>query len=501
MTRSRPARTVAVGVLSLIGSAVFVTSAQAAPAAAAPAPAADCVTTASPTQPGLSIADPSCEFNGATYTGARFTATVDASGKAISRVFTGILNGAAYRVEVPLHWNGDLVLWAHGFRGTGTTVWVDSTPLRAAHVQQGFAWAASSYQTNGYDVGHGITDSHALIDLVRTLTRTRTRDVYMTGASMGGHITGAEIERFRDFAGAMPICGVLGDANLFDFQTDATVTAAALTHTQIQFPVGDLAAGQAYAPVFDQQVLGMLPQLGSGFLTGNPADVKLTKTGQQWASFVEQRSGGLRPGFDSAIKFWNARGFAPLTNIPFLFGLYPGTSGGTIGIADGNIVDNSRTLYRFAGDRSFFLSPTERAVNRDVLRVRATTQPSRGVDGIPKVSGDPRIPVLTLHDVGDLFVPFVNEEIYARNAARRGQSRLVVQRAIRGVNHCDFTPTELTSAFTDLVTWVRTHHRPAGDNVLDARNVARPTFGCAFTDPAGPHAGFVGEVACPKKHH
>jgi hypothetical protein len=498
MGRSRPGRTVAVGVLSLIGSAVLTTSAQAAPTAAAPPPA--CTTTASQTQPGLSIADPACDFNGATYTGTRFTPTLDAAGKPVSRVFTGILNGAAYRVEVPLRWNGDLVVWAHGFRGTGTTVWVDSTPLRAQHVQQGFAWAASSYQTNGYDVGHGITDSHALLNLVRTLTHARTHDVYMTGASMGGHITGAEIERFRDFDGAMPICGVLGDAKLFDFQTDATVTAAALTHTQIQFP-DSAAAGQAYAPTFDQQVLGMLPQLGSGFLTGNPDDVTLTRTGQQWGSFVEARSGGVRPGFASAFRFWNARGFAPLTNIPFLFGLYPGTSGGTIGIADGNIVDNSRTVYRFAGNRGFFLSPTERAVNRNVLRVRATTRPSLGVDGIPKVSGDPRIPVLTLHDVGDLFVPFSNEEIYARNAARHGQSRLVVQRAIRGVGHCDFTPTELGTAFNDLVTWVRTHHRPAGDNVLDPRNVARPTFGCAFTDPAGPHAGFVGEVACPKKHH
>jgi hypothetical protein len=499
MRRSRPARTVAVGVLSLIGSAVFTTSAHATPAAA-PTASAQCVTTASQTQAGLSIADPACDFNGATYTGTRFTPTLDAAGKPVSRVFTGILNGAAYRVEVPLHWNGDLVVWAHGFRGTGSTVWVDSSPLRALHVQQGFAWAASSYQTNGYDVGHGITDSHALISLVRTLTHARSHDVYMTGASMGGHITAAEIERFRDFAGAMPVCGVLGDASLFDFQTDATVTAAALTHTQIQFPAS-LAAGQAYAPTFDQQVLGMLPQLGSGFLTGNPDDVTLTRTGMQWGSFVEARSGGVRPGFASAFRFWNARGFAPLTNIPFLLGLYPGISGSTIGIADGNIVDNSRTVYRFAGSRGFFLSPTERAVNRNVLRVRATTRPSLGVDGIPKVSGDPRIPVLTLHDVGDLFVPFGNEQIYARNAARHGQSRLVVQRAIRGVGHCDFTATELGTAFNDLVRWVRTRHRPAGDNVLDPRNVARPTFGCTFTDPAGPHAGFVGEAACPRKHH
>jgi hypothetical protein len=493
MARSRPARTVAVGVLSLIGSAVFAGSAQAAPAAAA-----ECTTVPSATQPGMSIADPSCDFNGAAYTGNRFAPLTDAAGGPVSRVFSGILNGAAYRVEVPVNWNGDLVVWAHGFRGNGTTVWVDSTPLRVAHIVQGFAWAASSYQTNGYDVGHGVTDSHALLALARSLTHARPRDVYMTGASMGGHITGVEIERFRDFDGAMPICGVLGDKELFDYQTDANVTAAALTGAPIRFPATP-AAGAAYAPTYAAQVTAELPQLGSGFTTGNPANVALTAKGRQWASFVQERSGGVRPGFDSAFAFWASRGFAPLTNAPFMFGLYPGTSGGTIGIADGNIVDNSRTLYRLAGSRGR-LSPVERQVNRDVLRVSATTRPSLGVDGIPKVSGDPRIPVLSLHDIGDLFVTFGMEQVYAARVAWHGQSRLLVQRAIRGVNHCDFTPTELTTAFGDLVNWVRQHRKPAGDDIRNPRVVAQPTFGCRFTDGTTPgaHPGFVG-VACPVK--
>ena len=50
----------------------------------------------------------------------------------------------------------------------------------------------------------------------------------MTGASMGGHVTAVAIEHFpRAFAGAMPYCGVLGDAELFDYFLDANVTAAA----------------------------------------------------------------------------------------------------------------------------------------------------------------------------------------------------------------------------------------------------------------------------------
>jgi hypothetical protein len=462
-----------------------------------PAPTGpDCTTTPSSTQPGYSVADPRCVFNGAAYTGARFVPQTNAAGHPISRTFTGILAGAPYRIEVPKqHWNGQLVLFAHGFRGNGTTVWVDNSPLRTYLVAHGFAWAASGYSTNGYDVGQGVLDSHALIGLFAGKVRT-ARSVYMTGVSMGGHITAVEIEHFRgDFAGAMPACGVLGDKELFDYFTDANVTAAALTGTAIQFPM-TLEAGQAYAPTYDAQVLSELPKLGTGFVSGNPANVSLTPTGQTWASTVELRSGGIRPGFASGFAFWASAGFAPLTNVPFLFGVYPGLTGGTIGIADGNVVDNRFTLYRI-GDNRGPLTAAEGELNGSVLRVKATTPPSAGLTGIPKVFGDPRIPVLSMHDIGDLFVPFKMEQIYAQRVAAHGESRLFVSRAIRGVGHCDFTQAEMQRGFADLVTWVRTGHRPAGDRVTDARVVASPTFGCKFTDQTpGAHAGFVAP-ACP----
>ncbi|HZD00922.1 MAG TPA: phthalyl amidase [Actinomycetes bacterium] len=439
----------------------------------------------STTQPGYTVADPNCDFG----TGTPFVPLTNEQGEEISTVHTGIADGSAFRVEVPKRWNGELVLFAHGFRGNGTTVWVDSPTLRAFHVKLGFAWAASSYQTNGYDVGQGVTDTHALIGLFRSVAGRTPTALYMTGLSMGGHITAVEIEHYRGtFAGAMPYCGVLGDTALFDHFLDANVTAAALTGTPIQFPP-TLAAGQAYAPVYDQQVLAELPQLGSGF---NSPDVRLTDLGRAWEAAVEQRSGGTRPGFDSAFAFWNSFGFPPLTNVPFLFGLYPGLSGGTIGIASGNVTSNLGTVYQLDGKRS--LTPAERKLNEDVLRVAATANPTTDLTGIPAVLGDPRIPVLSLHDVGDLFVPFSMEQRYAQRARQHHQSRLFVSRAIRGNAHCGFTQAELQQGFTDLVHWVRTGHRPDGDDILNRHKVAEPTFGCRFTD--GPHPEFVG-VACP----
>ena len=55
----------------------------------------------------------------------------------------------------------------------------------------------------------------------------RPQVTYLTGASMGGRVTAAAIEQFpRAYDGALPICGVLGDHELFDFYLDYSLVAA-----------------------------------------------------------------------------------------------------------------------------------------------------------------------------------------------------------------------------------------------------------------------------------
>ena len=97
------------------------------------------------------------------------------------------------------------------------------------------------------------------------------------------------------------------------------------------------------------------------------------------------------------------------------------------------------------------------------------------------MQGRPRIPVLSLHGLGDLFVPFSMEQVYASRVAHNGLSHLLVQRAIRGVGHCDFTAAELIRGFTDLVRWVEQGVTPPGDDVLSPAVVADPAYGCTFT--------------------
>ncbi len=156
--------------------------------------------------------------------------------------WAGVLGGAAYRVEVPANWNGKLVMYAHGYAGTGNALGVNNPSIRRYLIQNGYAWAASSYSKNYYDVRVGVEDTNALalefnkIAAAAGRTLAAPSKIFITGHSMGGHITAAAIEDEAyatanhkvKYNGAVPMCGVVGDTELFDYFAAAQVTAQAL---------------------------------------------------------------------------------------------------------------------------------------------------------------------------------------------------------------------------------------------------------------------------------
>jgi len=376
-----------------------------------------------------------------------------------------------WRIEVPQNWNGGLLLWAHGYRGTGPELTVDNPALRPFLVAQGWAWAASSYRANGYAVEEGVEDTHELLAIFAEQTGRTPDRVVFHGASMGGHITGAAIERRPDaYDAALPICGVMGDVDLYDYFQDVNLVAQELAGVEATIPPGP------------DYLTATVPAVQAAL--GYPGD--LTGPGHQFAAAVEQRSGGERPGFDAALDYWSGEQTAT-AGIPFLFGVYGGAlSGGQTDPRVDAATTNQGTVYQFDTDPA--LSPEERDLNVGVTR----DDPAAGPPPFPVITGDLPVPVLSLHDIGDLFVPFSMEQVYAVEAASNGDADLLVTRAIRDVRHCGFAPAELVEGFTDLVAWMEGGPRPAGDDVLDPAAVADRDFGCAFTrpDPAAERAGF-----------
>src|SRR5688572_5722757 len=98
MNRSRTGPFTAVaGLLAALLIVPAAAHAEAPPPVACPLPPVP-----STTQPGYTVADPRCEL-----TGAPFVPLTDGAGVPTSTVHSGIADGAAYRIEKPLNWNGE----------------------------------------------------------------------------------------------------------------------------------------------------------------------------------------------------------------------------------------------------------------------------------------------------------------------------------------------------------------------------------------------------------
>jgi pimeloyl-ACP methyl ester carboxylesterase len=404
----------------------------------------------------------------ATTFGALAAAPGDTVDNATTSRWAGVLGGAAYRIEVPANWNGKLVMYAHGYAGEGNVLNVTDPSIRRYLVQNGYAWAASSYSKNFYDVRAGVEDTNALalefnkIATANGRTLAAPSRTYIMGHSMGGHITAAAIEAETQetanhkvrYHGAVPMCGVLGDTELFDYFSGAQVAAQVLADVP-NSPVSNWAA--------------VSTQVTSTLFTTFPSVP--TATGAKFLSVVENLTGGPRPLFDLGVAV--GRSFEPVWGVL-------GSDGTVNGILNKSVIDTNRFTYTITGD-----TQGSAALNAAAQKLTAVEDANRkrrdGLRWIPKTQGEISVPVVTLHTLGDLYVPFSMEQIYKRRVAAKGNDRWLVQRAIRGISHCDFSVAEQVEAFTDMVAWEQGGAKPAGDDVLTAATVAAPTYGCTFT--------------------
>ena len=406
-------------------------------------------------------------------TATTFTAMAAATGDVIDVSTTsrwaGVLGGAGYQVEVPANWNGKLVMYAHGFRGTGAALTVGPPSIRRYLIQNGYAWAASSYAKNYYDVRAGVEDTNALaleftkIAAANARTLAAPTKTFITGHSMGGHITAAAIEDEAaatavhkvKYNGAVPMCGVVGDTELFSEFAAMQVTAQAL----------------AGLPAYPTDKFADIKTLVTNTLFTTFPSVP-TAQGQKYLSVLQNITGGPRPMFDLGIAFGGS--------FPSAYGTF-GSDGTVTGILNKNVLDTNAFTYTIDGDAA-----GSTALNASVIKLTAAPDANRlrtdGLRWIPKANGEFKIPVVSIHTLGDLFVPFSMEQVYQKRVAAKGNSAFLVQRAIRGVSHCDFTVAEQVTAFDDMLKWEGGGAKPAGDDVVTPATVAAANYGCKFTN-------------------
>ncbi len=382
-------------------------------------------------------ADPSLPRLG-NYTGvATTTKAPDFEALPGAKVAFGKLGNAVYRIEIPNNWNGDLVMWAHGYAGDSIQVSVDSPPqpLRQQFISQGYAWAASSYSENGYDPGIGADATLALKQYFAS-QYGNPKHTYLVGESMGGNVITLSLEHFSDqYDGALSMCGAVAGEEEIDYIMSWAMVAEYLGGVTI--PIGQ------GAQAVTQTLLTKIPQA-----LGSPPS--LTPAGQRFANVIQNLTGGPRPFFKEGFASSYMVDFGVLIADPNRKSL-PGAGSTNVGVT-----------YHI--DPSFGLSDAD--LNAGVRRFAAdpvARDPIAHPDSAP-TTGNITKPLLTLHGTGDLFVPITLEQSYLKKVQAAGKGDLLVQRAIRSAGHCQFSGQEETTAWNDLVNWVANGKKPAGDD-------------------------------------
>src|SRR3954447_18960944 len=385
-----------------------------------------------------------------------------------ARAFFGSYDGGLYRIEIPDNWNGELVLYAHGFVSNGgaqgSALRVGNSPIREHQIQQGYAWAASSYRCNGYVPGQGLLDTMALTDLFTKFNGGRApQRIYLTGTSMGGHVTLLGMHEFPTaFAGGLAMCPA--GPELFDFF--AATAGAAEVITGVQAKLDTLQADVAKM----------------NELLGKPPDY--TARGRQLASVEIEISGGPRP---FAMEGLAAGG-------RFAGNINPAALAGSRTPSNRAVMT---TQFKYTIDEALGLSAE--ALNKGARRKALDAESSNPIgpyDELVPFDGKLERPTLTMHGTGDRFVPIFLEQSLKKAVVAAGKESLLAQRIYRIAGHCGFSQPEMIKAFDDLTMWVHKGTKPDGDEVYgDLSNAGRK-----FTDPLRPNdPGGERIAAAPKQ--
>lgn len=333
-----------------------------------------------------------------------------------NRVETGAINGAPFYIEVPVQWNKGLVMYTHGYTLAGAVPpRQDSARIKAfrdVFVTRGFAFAASDYSVQGWAVKEAIEETEALRRYF-VAKNGAPAETYITGHSMGGHITMAIIERYPEsYQGAMPMCGPLGAA--IDFLNtgvfDMLVTFEAL------FPG---AIGSPYEP-----------------------RVETAKKVQAAAAAQPERAAAYARRYGRTVGM-----------LPGALGLFHALVGELKQRAGGEPFDNRNRIYMGFGD--------DVALNRSVKRYTASPSAREYVQQYATPTGRITDPMITIHTTSDALVLGNDVTAYEVPAALAGTSDRFVARFVEADGHCNFTPVHVGTAFDALLAWARDGKRPA----------------------------------------
>lgn len=351
------------------------------------------------------------------------------------------VGGAFFKIVVPAVWNGDLVIWNHGFSLSPVGPVSDLGPLSAVQLSEGYAVAASSYQQLGWSLFKTKNDIQNMVS-VFTANFGAPNAILVNGASLGGIVTAQTVEKANigNVVGAYPICGAVAGSRNWDAAIDLRLV---------------------YDTVCANTPTAAIP----GGATGLPAPgfPGYAYTTLQMALAANECMGILLPpAFRTPLQDANLAFFLSTTQLPanFIltdlgFGLFgysnlifdPAKLNGQQGVGNANVnYDNGGFI--------------------DTNIQRVSTNPG-GVNRLKKnftpVGNVGNVKIVSLHTDGDGLVIVENENEYAQVVPAANLTTAIVDEV--GNTHCGFTASETLAGWESLRGWVAGGAQPTATSI------------------------------------
>jgi pimeloyl-ACP methyl ester carboxylesterase len=326
-------------------------------------------------------------------------------------------------------WNRNLVLFAHGYVSpleTGPMI-LDNTIGNGMTISQiitglGYAFATTSYRSNGLVIPQAVDDIVALVGLFQTIENSSPLHTYLVGASEGGLVTALAIEKYPQvLAGGLATCGPCGDFR-----------------RQIDY-FGD------FLVVFNYFFPGVL---GSS-------------TPQNIPDYVITNWGSYSQAVQNALSDTKATQQLLRVTGASIDPEDPGSVAATVlGVLSYDVFATNDAVSKLGGPpfdnrlRWYSGSDNDLLLNRKIARFAASPQALSNLSKSYQTSGHISRPVVTLHTTGDPIIPYWQEPLYSLKVLLSGSALKHINVPISDYGHCNFTQQELLTAFSILLVMV-----------------------------------------------
>lgn len=333
-------------------------------------------------------------------------------------------SGALARVCIPLGWNGQLVVFAHGYVAPGLPLafydlaLADGSSLPELVQALGFGFATTSYRQNGLAILEGVGDIRELVAFFRERYSTPTRTI-VAGASEGGLVAALLAEQSPDlFDRGFATCGPIGDFR-----------------SQLNYFVD-------FRVLFDYFFPGLIP--------GSAMDVPSSVATNWSTAYVPAIGAALATNPGRALELLRV---AKAPHDPALPATIVNT---TLDLLWYNVFATADVVAKLGGNPYgnrltwYYGSRNDLHLNARVARFTAAPRALAALRPY-QTTGKLSIPLFTLHTTGDDVVPIKQELLYLLKYEPSGRG-LFLPIPVSRYGHCNFTAAEVLRAFGLLVS-------------------------------------------------